>query len=155
MFHGSYYDTITSVGDARDDTVDAYFPSATNTMKYWPDGTDGEMLEAPIVDEEAADWEAPMKYSCFIRGDQPLQIMENPTITDGSSCLVVKDSYGDAFAPLLVDSYQTVYVIDFRETDKNICDYVSENKIQDVIFLTGMKIGLTESVATTLLSEVS
>ena len=67
----------------------------------------------------------------------------------------MKDSYGNAFAPLLVDSYQTVHVIDFRETDKNICDYVRENNIQDVIFLTGMKIGLTESVANTLLSEVS
>lgn len=155
VFHGTYYDTLVSVGGARDDTVDAWVPSATNTIKCWPDGSDGEMTEVPIVDEAAAEWEAPMKYSCFLGGDEPLEIAENPNLHDGSSCLVVKDSYGNAFAPLLVDSYQTVYVIDFRETDKNICDYVRENNIQDVIFLTGMKIGLTESVANTLLSEVS
>ena len=154
-FTGTYYDTIAAAGEVRQDTVDAYIPSGTNTMKYWPDGADGEEVEAPVVDENAKDWEPPYKYSCFIQGDQPLSIIENPAVTDGSSVLVVKDSYGDAFAPLLVDSYQTVYVIDFRETDKNICDYVREQHIGDVIFLTGMKIGLTETVATTLLSEVS
>ena len=153
-FTGTYYDTLAAVGDVREDTVDAWFPNGTNTMKYWPDGSDGDVLEAPVV-EEAYDWEVPLKYSCFIQGDQPLSIIENPKITDGSSCLIVKDSYGDAFAPLLVDSYQTVHVIDFRVTDKNICDYVRENNIDDVIFLTGMKIGLTETVASTLLSEVS
>ena len=67
----------------------------------------------------------------------------------------MKDSYGCAFIPNLVDNYETIHVIDFRETDKNICDYAIENKIQDVIFLTGMKIGLTDTVAQTLLSEVS
>lgn len=154
-FHGSYYETVESMGTPREDSVDAYIPNGTNTMRYWPDGSSGEEVEAPVVDLGAAEWDPPLKYSCFIQGDQPLSIIENPAITDGSSCLVVKDSYGDAFVPLLVDSYQTVHVIDFRVTDQNICDYVRDNNIQDVIFLTGMKIGLTQTVATTLLSEVS
>ena len=153
-FRGTYYDTIASMGSVREDSVDTYTPNGTNDMKYWPDGSEGEGVDGAVVDSAARDWDPPYKYSCFIMGAQPLTIIENPTITDGSSCLVVKDSYGDAFVPLLVDNYQTVHVIDFRETDKNLVDYAKENNIQDVIFMTGMKIGLTESVATTLLSEL-
>ena len=154
-FEGTYYDIVTSFGEARGDYVEAYVPNGTNTLTYWPDGDGGDELEGFVVDESAGEWDAPLKYSCFIQGDQPLEVIENPSITDGSSCLVVKDSYGDAFAPLLVDSYQTVHVIDFRYTDKNICDYARENNIGTVVFLTGMKIGLTQTVAETLLTEVS
>lgn len=153
-FRGTYFETVASMGEVSGDTVDAFIPNGTNTMTYWPYGTESESAEAPVVDEDAAGWDPPYKYSCFIQGDQPLAIISNPSITDGSSCLVVKDSYGDAFAPLLVDNYQTVHVIDFRETSSNICDYARENGIKDVIFLTGMKIGLTESAAATLLAEV-
>ncbi len=152
-FQGTYYDTVASMGNVRTDTVDAYFPNGTNEMTYWTE--EGEELVGAIVDENAATWDIPFKYSCFIQGDQPLETIHNPKIDDGSSCLVVKDSYGCAFVPLLVDSYEDVHVIDFRYTDQNICDYAKKNNIQDVIFITGMKIGLTESVAATLLAEVS
>ena len=152
-FQGTYYDTIASMGYVRPDTITGYAPNGTNDMAYW--SAYGEEVQGKVVNEEAASWEPSYKYSGFIAGDQPLEIIKNPQITDGSSCLVVKDSYGCAFVPLLVDNYETVYVIDFRETDKNICDYAIENNIQDVIFMTGMKIGLTDTVAQTLLAEVS
>lgn len=152
-FHGTYYDTIASVGGVRDDAVEAYIPIGTNELTYYSEGDEG--VTGAIVDEAAVDWDPPYKYSAFAQGDEPLETIHNPQINDGSSCLVVKDSYGCAFVPLLVDSYQDVHVIDFRYTDKNICDYVKENDIEDVIFITGMKIGLTQTVADTLLSEVS
>lgn len=150
---GTYYDTIASVGDVREDTVDAYFPIGTNEMMITNEA--GEEYSSPIVNPDTSAWDAANRYMAFIAGDQPLDVIHNPEITDGSSCLVVKDSYGCAFVPLLVDNYETVHVIDFRYTDKNIVDYALENNIQDVIFLTGMKIGLVETVAETLLAEVS
>lgn len=152
-FQGTYYDTIASMGDVNVDTIDARVPSGTNDMTYWT--ADGEEAEGAVVDAAAADWEPSFKYSCYIQGDQPRAVIHNPNVTDGSSCLVVKDSYGCAFVPNLVDSYENVHVLDFRETDSNICDYAIENEIQDVIFMTGMKIGLTDSAAETLLAEVS
>ena len=152
-FQGTYTDTVQSMGYVADDEVEAYVPASTNEMTYWT--ANDEEIEGAVIDESAVDWDPSFKYSAFISGDQPLTIIENPKLDDGSSCLVVKDSYGCAFVPCLVDDYQTVHVIDFRETDKNICDYAIENNIQDVIFMTGMKIGLTDTVAQTLLSEVS
>ena len=151
-FRGTYYDTIASVGDVRPDTVEAFLPNGTNeaTVHEY-----GDEYTIAIVDTTAADWDPPYKYSAFIQGDQILETIHNPALSDGSSCLVVKDSYGCAFAPLLVDSYEYLHIIDFRYTDENICDYVKKNNIQDVIFLTGMKIGLTRTVAETLLAEVS
>ena len=152
-FRGTYSETVESMGYTVNDEIVAYIPSSTNEMTYWT--AYGEEVQGSVVDEGAANWDPSFKYSAFIQGDQPLTVIHNPKLNDGSSCLVVKDSYGCAFVPCLVDMYETVHVIDFRETDKNICDYALENQIQDVIFMTGMKIGLTDSVAETLLSEVS
>ncbi|MBQ9003225.1 MAG: hypothetical protein IJ087_15355 [Eggerthellaceae bacterium] len=152
-FEGTYYDTIAAMGYVAPDEVQAWVPADTNEMTYWT--SNGEEVTGKIVNEEAASWEPSYKYSAFIAGDQPLEIIRNPKITDGSSCLVVKDSYGCAFVPNLVDHYETIHVIDFRDTTENLVDYAKENKIQDVIFMTGMKIGLTDSVAQTLLAEVS
>lgn len=151
-FRGTYFDTVASMGQVRPDTVEAYIPNGTNELTY---DEYGETITAAIVDTGAAEWDPPYKYSAFIQGDQVLETIHNPAITDGSSCLLVKDSYGCAFAPLLVDSYERLYIIDFRYTDENICDFVKANNIQDVIFMTGMKIGLTRTVAETLLAEVS
>ncbi len=151
-FIGTYYGTIESKGYKTKDTIDAYIPSSTNEMNYV--SLYGEETKGNIINLQAREWDPSYKYSAFIAGDQPLEVIHNPKINDGSSCLVVKDSYGCAFVPNLVDQYETVHVIDFRSTDKNICDYVLENEIQEVIFMTGMKIGLTDTVAQTLLSEV-
>ena len=152
-FAGTYSETIESMGFGVSDEIEAHVPASTNEMKYWT--AYGEEVDSAVIDETAVDWEPSFKYSAFIAGDRPLTIIRNPKLNDGSSCLVVKDSYGCAFVPCLVDSYETIHVIDFRESDQDICDYAIENKIQDVIFMTNIKIGLTDSVAATLLAEVS
>ena len=152
-FQGTYYDTIEAMGNVTPDEITAYVPSGTNDLTYW--SAYGEEVDGKVINEDAASWEPSYKYTAFIAGDQTLEIIHNPAVTDGSSCLVVKDSYGCAFVPNLVDNYETIHVIDFRETDENLVEYAKSNNIQDVIFMTGMKIGLTDSVAQTLLTEVS
>ena len=61
--------------------------------------------------------------------------VENPEITDGSACLVIKDSYGNALIPYLVDHYQYLYWIDFRYYKGSIYDLVEEKNIKDVLVL--------------------
>ena len=51
---------------------------------------------------------------------------------------MVKESYGNAFVPFLVDHYQTVHVIDYRYYEKNLIDFVKKNKVQDVIFINNI-----------------
>ena len=48
---------------------------------------------------------------------------------------MVKESYGNAFVPFLVDSYEYVYVIDYRAWSGSLADFVVENGIDEVLFL--------------------
>ncbi|MCD7857155.1 MAG: hypothetical protein LUG55_05040 [Clostridiales bacterium] len=135
---GSFYrETNSSAMKANPDTVYAYEPVDTNTITiHWKDGT---VWDYNII-TDVTDWAATSKYaSAFIGGDNPYSVIENPNITDGSSILLVKESYGNCFAPFLVESYQYVYVVDYRyynDTESGtLLDLVKEQNIQDVLFL--------------------
>ena len=78
--------------------------------------------------------ETELSYYCKI---------ENPIIQDGSSIVVVKESYGNAFVPFLVDSYQYVYIIDYRYWSGNLADFVGKNNIKDVLFLNVVNVTST------------
>lgn len=89
----------------------------------------------------------------FVAGDRPWSYAHNETITDGSAVLVVKDSYGNAFVPWLIDHYEHIYWIDYRSyadwcdwagiEDSSISNFVERNAIRDVILLN--QIGSTGS----------
>ncbi len=132
---------------ANPDSVDAYIPMATNDMTYTD--TDGTEVDWHVI-EDVSTWNENSGYSCFIGGDKPLAVIENPDLDDGSSCVVVKESYGNCFVPFLVDHYQTVYVIDFRYTQNNVMDFVKEHKVQDLIIMNNISIIASEDVATTI-----
>lgn len=133
-FVGSFYSfgNQAAVLAENPDVITAYLPKGTNEMTYT--GIDGIDMDWQVV-ADASDYDSGNKYSCFIGGDNPYSIIENPTLQDGSSCLVIKESYGNAFVPFLVDHYQTVHVVDYRYFGENIPWFVEENQVQDVIFL--------------------
>jgi hypothetical protein len=124
------------------DTVATYTPQS-NDMTYLD--TKGVEHEWKVVSDPTEYSEA-NKYMCFIGGDQPYCKIENPNITDGSSCVVIKESYGNAFIPFLVNSYQTVHVVDYRYFTQNLITFVKENNIKDVIYLNNAN-ALIESAA--------
>ena len=72
-------------------------------------------------------------YQTFVCGNQPLSKIENPAITDGSSCLIIKDSFGNPLTSVLAGSYQTVYTFDFRYSSQDLVSFVKAHNIQDVI----------------------
>lgn len=82
------------------------------------------------------------KYLSFVCGDQPYGIMTNPTITDGSSCLVIKESFGNAMVGYLTQNYQNVYVVDYRYINQvfpgTLVQFVDERGIQDVVFVNNI-----------------
>lgn len=120
------------------DTVVAYIPKATNDMVFI--GHDGAEYDWNVI-EDVTDWEAETKYNCFIGGDEPFGVIENPNKTDGSACVVVKESYGNAFIPFLVDNYQYTYICDHRyfalyeKYGNDFVKMVKDKNIQDVILL--------------------
>ena len=129
-FLGSYYTELGSAEmEANPDYVEAWIPNGTNALTLYEDGTESQLE----VITDTTDWPITEKTMCFIMGDQQLEKIENPNITDGSSCMVVKDSFGDFLVPWLVDHYQTVWVADFRYFPGNIKDFCFENDVKDLI----------------------
>ena len=118
------------------DTVVAYHPlSADATLDYTD--KNGQVIRWPIIyDQSSAP--ASYKYGTFVGGDQPYTIIKNPALTDGSSCVVVKESFGNAFVPFLVDHYETVHVIDYRYWEGSVSDFVKTNGVDDVLFVNNL-----------------
>mgnify|MGYP002619108573 CR=1 FL=1 len=95
-------------------------------------GTGGKV----IFDESTA--AASLKYGTFIMGDNPYTVIENPALTDGSACIVVKESFGNAFVPFLTDHYQTIYVLDYRYWKGSISQFAQDKGVQDVLFVNNL-----------------
>lgn len=117
------------------DIVTAYVPPGDISMTF----TDkkGTEYDWPLI-SDVSSWAASSKYSTFIGGDNPYTIIKNADLTDGSSCLIIKESYGNAFVPFLASQYQTVHVIDYRYWKGSIPDFVKAQGIQNVLFLNNV-----------------
>ena len=114
------------------DTVYAYIPKGTNEETVTD--PDGSSYTLRIIND-MTDSSAGSKYSSFLGGDNALTSIHNPNVTDGSACLLIKESYGNAFAPFLVDHYENTYIVDYRYYSGNLTSFISEHQISDVIFL--------------------
>ena len=144
-FVGSYYDTLQLASMANNpDTVQAWVPMGTNDMAYTD--ADGNTMQWNVI-EDVSGWSDSSKYSCFVAGDQTWAQIHNPALDDGSSCVVVKESYGNAFIPWLVDHYEDVYIADFRYVNVNVVDFMKSNGVHDLILINNITIIGSEQVA--------
>lgn len=114
------------------DTVVGYYPKGTNTMMM--NDSAGNMMQWKVVNDGVASYPKSELYAAFAGGDRAFSYAHNETITDGSAVMVVKDSYGNAFIPWLVDHYEYVYWVDVRYTSNTISQMVADYGIQDVIY---------------------
>lgn len=144
-FYGTFYFS-TNRSEAlkqNPDTVEAWVPMATNQMEYID--SLGEKHEGQVIGD-VTDANAGDKYSTFIHGDNPLTVIHNPLLHDGSACVLIKESYGNAFAPYLVDHYENVYVVDYRHYEGDLGALIENYGIQDIIFLNNA-VALSERAA--------
>ena len=117
------------------DTIIAYIPMGTNECTFIEGG-----MEIPWnVVYDVSDYPDSGKYSCFIGADNELCTIVNPKIKDGSACLLIKESYGNAFAPFLVDHFEKTFVVDYRYSSKNLVDFIKQEGIDEVIILNNME----------------
>ena len=138
-FLGSFYNDGGKPDAMKNDpdTVNAYHPvSATASMKYGDNENSTLTGGQVIFDESTAS--ASLKYGTFIMGDNPFTVIENPEVSNGESCIVVKESFGNAFVPFLVDHYQTVYVVDYRYYSGSITPLARDKGVKDVLFVNNL-----------------
>jgi hypothetical protein len=120
---------------ANPDTVTAYYPNAESVMHV--KASDGTKYDWPVI-YDVSNYSESLKYSAFIASDNPYTKIVNKDLDDGSACIVVKESFGNAFVPFLVDHYQTIYVIDYRYWTGSISELAQKKKVADVIFVNNL-----------------
>ena len=137
-FLGSFYkDTKESKAMKKNpDSIRAYYPVSSGTSLTYTT-TEGKTNDWDVI-YDVSDYGASMKYSTFIAGDNPYTVIENDSLQDGSSCIVVKESFGNALVPFLADHYQTIYVIDYRYWNGNLTKLAEEKNADDLIFMNNL-----------------
>ena len=114
------------------DTVEAFLPvSANAAMKFT--NTDGTTYDWPIV-KDVSEWSSGAKYNTFAGSDNPIAEFTNPDVADGSVLIVVKESFGNALLPYLVDHYSKIYEIDYRYWKGNLVSFAEEVGADDLLF---------------------
>ena len=78
-------------------------------------------------------------YDFFLSGAKkgPMRI-DNPSQDNGKTLVIFRDSFGSSFAPLMVEGYSTVYVVDIRVTMAGLINspaVVGGFEGKDVLFL--------------------
>ena len=137
-FLGTHYflntDKDPALAQTRD-TILAYDTHCDVSMYYYD--TSGAKINWEVI-YDVSDWQAGMKYNCFAAADQPMAVFTNHDLNDGSACIVVKESYGNALMSYIADHYQTVYEIDYRYWTGSLVEFARENGVTDVIFANNL-----------------
>lgn len=153
-FHGSFYrDTKSAALEKHPDTIVAYVPPSSNAIDIT--NMDGSKLAWNVV-ADVTTWDSTAKYSTFIGGDNPFSVINNPKMNNGKSVLLIKESFGNAFAPFLVENYENVYIVDYRYIknvdQRSLTQMVDKYNISDVLFVNNVSAVRNES-AVKLMSD--
>lgn len=136
-YYGSFYNDTNKSKALKKDKVIAFYPIDNKKISMTYHHENGGKYNTSVICD-GTNYSTQLKYCAFLAGDNPFTVVRNKKIKDGSSCLVVKESYGNAFVPYLADHYQKVYVVDYRYWKGSIKDFVKKNKVEDVIFLNNI-----------------
>lgn len=96
---------------------------------------------APVAEklyEGVYDWErqdAKDLYEVYLSGPQAVLVIENPNATTDRELILFRDSFGSSLAPLLVQDYAKVTVVDIRYLPSNMLSSFITFEGQDVLFL--------------------
>ncbi len=80
-------------------------------------------------DNHTSNW-----YSTFINGDAYSIKAVSNECKNGRKLLIVKDSYGNALAPFLMEGFEEIYIIDARNYEVTLSETVEQFGITDVLF---------------------
>ena len=137
-FYGAlYWQSCNQDASLLVDTVEAYHPYSSNISMKFTDTRGVETAWNVIMD--VSTWSSGLKYSTFGGGDNPITVYKNSDVTDGSVGVVVKESFGNALMPYMVDHYSVLYEIDYRYWDGNLADFVAEVGATEVTFANNMQ----------------
>lgn len=143
-FEGSLYYKCKYTSKLRSDNVIAYNPPGELTTRILKE--DGKTFPWQVL-TDMSNSKVGSKYMTFLAGDHPLTTIQNDSLPDAPNCVLIKDSFGNCFAPFLTQNYHTVYVVDYRTYRKmGMRSFVEKYDVQDVILMPNLAASQTENV---------
>jgi len=120
------------------DTLTYYLPIYETHAKYYADASLQNGVAVSVVYTQLPE-STTNKYLCYIGGDTPVCVIESAA--EGGTCMVLKESYGNAFVPFLTSHYSKIIVIDPREFNRDgkpsldLASFAAEQGIDDLIVI--------------------
>ncbi len=87
----------------------------------------------PIYDLDLAKSE--ISYDMFLSGSISVITMENPKAETDRELVIFRDSFGSSIAPLFLEGYKKVTLLDIRYLSETMIEQFVEFQNQDVLFL--------------------
>ena len=131
-FLGSLYRYTKSSKLKNDpDFVEYFLPKVTSEGIAFQNTamTEGYKIQAVRTEVSSTN-----KYLAFIQGDNPL-VRFQTSLKNGRKVVVLKESFGNALVPFLLNHYEEVYVIDPRSLTADLPGFIQANGIQDVLII--------------------
>ena len=107
------------------DSVNFYIGSP-KSLTYW--------VKSKMYGESAS---GPNSYSVFLQGDLPIVKMVTQH-KNGRKIAIVKESYGNAFAPFLINNYEKVIVVDQRYYTGDFVAMLKKEGIKELLFINNI-----------------
>ncbi|MDD6466805.1 MAG: DHHW family protein [Erysipelotrichaceae bacterium] len=79
-------------------------------------------------------------YDVFLSGPTALTVIENPNAENDRELILFRDSFGSSLAPLLVEGYQKITLVDIRYVSSSLLDQWITFDDQDILFLYSVPI---------------
>lgn len=133
-FYGNYYGQAALPIDSEDliyltsDVINSCRVKILNEKTF-------EFEEAEVYNLEAYNGIDP--YDIFLSGAKPLIVIENDKATTDKELIVFRDSFGSSLAPLLIEGYKKITLIDLRYIATPLLteNLVQFNAGQDVLII--------------------
>ncbi|HHX62549.1 MAG TPA: hypothetical protein GX707_17825 [Epulopiscium sp.] len=131
-FYGVYYGQ--SALNIEPDTLIYQTTDKMNQISvYNYENSAGEEMPTSIYDEKKLG--KMDSYDVFLSGATPLLTIKNPGNKSGKELIIFRDSFGSSLAPLLIEEYSKLMLVDLRYiSHEAIGDFIDFGD-QDVLFL--------------------
>ncbi len=133
--------------DVSPDVITEYKPLETARfhVKFPYDGEEAESMYFP---EHLSKKD---KYSYFLDGNHALTVIESPN-KNGKNLAVFRDSFANCIVPMIANHYENIHMIDLRYYNDDIISYLTQNNIEEVLFLYSSQTFMTDETISKITS---
>lgn len=131
-FEGSLYWKAPHPKKLTLDQVTSYIPKGDiEVLAYSPEG----IAKKHQLLFDTTNRQLNEKYLTFLGTDYAMTEITNNDLPDGPTCILIKDSFGNAIAPFYTQNYHKIYAIDYRKFKTSTLKWlITSYQPDDVIF---------------------